>query len=557
MTQMITPTYDVLGIGFGPSNLALAIALQEQARREGRHYHALFLDKQADYRWHGNTLVAQSELQISFLKDLVTLRNPTSPYSFVNYLHAMGRLIDFTNLGTFYPCRMEYNDYLRWVSEQFAEQRVCGETVSRVEPVQGLDGIELVKVLSTDARGHERFRLARSVVVSTGGTPRFPSAFSHLRDDPRVFHHARYLECMAKQRCNQNEPMRIAVIGGGQSAAEAFIDLNDSFPSVKVDMVLRAAVLKPADDSPFVNEIFAPRYTDLVFNEPKAEREKLIQEFHNTNYSVVDLDLIERIYGIFYRQKVAGVDRHAFLCRRNVEAAKADAEARARTEDLRNALLSSISHDLRTPLAAILASATSLREFDGRFEAAVRLDLADTIREEAERLDATVANLLSMSRLEAGQLTVAASAFNVPEVVERAVARRNRGEQRPFDLRIDPATPEDEGDPVLFEQAFGNVVENALRYSPTGAPIAVTVAGQGREVVVEVTDSGPGVAPDEAERIFEKFYRASGARGTAGTGLGLAISRGLLAGMGGRIGVRNRDDGASGLVATLSLKAAA
>ncbi len=221
MTQMITPTYDVLGIGFGPSNLALAIALQEQARREGRHYHALFLDKQADYRWHGNTLVAQSELQISFLKDLVTLRNPTSPYSFVNYLHAMGRLIDFTNLGTFYPCRMEYNDYLRWVSDQFAEQRVCGETVSRVEPVQGPDGIELVKVLSTDARGHERFRLARSVVVSTGGTPRFPSAFNHLRDDPRVFHHARYLECMAKQRCNQNEPMRIAVIGGGQSAAEA------------------------------------------------------------------------------------------------------------------------------------------------------------------------------------------------------------------------------------------------------------------------------------------------------------------------------------------------
>ncbi|MCP8466322.1 SidA/IucD/PvdA family monooxygenase [Pseudomonas sp. ZM23] len=325
MTQMITPTYDVLGIGFGPSNLALAIALQEQARREGRHYHALFLDKQADYRWHGNTLVAQSELQISFLKDLVTLRNPTSPYSFVNYLHAMGRLIDFTNLGTFYPCRMEYNDYLRWVSDQFAEQRAGGETVTRVEPVQGPAGIELLKVLSADARGHERFRLARSVVVSTGGTPRIPSAFSHLRDDARVFHHACYIERMAIQPCTRNEPMRIAVIGGGQSAAEAFIDLNDSYPSVQVDMILRAAVLKPADDSPFVNEIFAPRYTDLVFNEPQAEREKLIQEFHNTNYSVVDLDLIERIYGIFYRQKVAGSERHAFRCRRTVEAAKADA----------------------------------------------------------------------------------------------------------------------------------------------------------------------------------------------------------------------------------------
>ena len=123
MNQMITPTYDVLGIGFGPSNLALAIALQEQAQREGLDYHALFLDKQGDYRWHGNTLVAQSELQISFLKDLVSLRNPTSPYSFVNYLHRQGRLADFINLGTFYPCRMEFNDYLRWVARQFAERQ--------------------------------------------------------------------------------------------------------------------------------------------------------------------------------------------------------------------------------------------------------------------------------------------------------------------------------------------------------------------------------------------------------------------------------------------------
>lgn len=326
MNQMISPTYDVLGIGFGPSNLALAIALQEQAQREGRDYHALFLDKQSDYRWHGNTLVAQSELQISFLKDLVTLRNPTSRYSFVNYLHQQGRLVDFINLGTFYPCRMEYNDYLRWVARQFVEQARYGEEVQRVEPVAGAQGIELLKVISRDAEGHERFRLARSIVLSTGGTPRIPSVFAGLKGDARVFHHARYLERMAQQRCNRHEPMRIAVVGGGQSAAEAFIDLNDSYPSVQVDLVLRAAVLKPADDSPFVNEIFSPNYTDLVFQEPESEREKLIAEYHNTNYSVVDLDLIERIYRIFYRQKVAGDERHGFLCRRNVEATRADAQ---------------------------------------------------------------------------------------------------------------------------------------------------------------------------------------------------------------------------------------
>ncbi|MGG2396277.1 lysine N(6)-hydroxylase/L-ornithine N(5)-oxygenase family protein [Pseudomonas sp. SH1-B] len=326
MTQLIVPTYDVLGIGFGPSNLALAIALQEQAEREGRVYHALFLDRQQDYRWHGNTLVSQSELQISFLKDLVTLRNPSSPYSFVNYLHAQGRLVDFINLGTFYPCRLEYNDYLRWVGQQFADQCAYGESVVRVEPVHAAQGIDQLRVISVDSQGNERFRLARSIVLSTGGTPRIPSAFTHLRDDARVFHHAQYLERMASQPCTRHQPMRIAVVGGGQSAAEAFIDLNDSYPSVQVDMILRAAVLKPADDSPFVNEIFTPDYTDLVFNEPEAEREKLIQEYHNTNYSVVDLDLIERIYGIFYRQKVAKLARHGFLCRRTVESARASGE---------------------------------------------------------------------------------------------------------------------------------------------------------------------------------------------------------------------------------------
>jgi len=120
MTQAIASAvvHDLIGIGFGPSNLALAIALQEHGQVHG-HLDVLFLDKQADYRWHGNTLVSQSELQISFLKDLVTLRNPTSPYSFVNYLKAHGRLVDFINLGTFYPCRMEFNDYLRWVAGQF------------------------------------------------------------------------------------------------------------------------------------------------------------------------------------------------------------------------------------------------------------------------------------------------------------------------------------------------------------------------------------------------------------------------------------------------------
>ncbi|HDS1737860.1 SidA/IucD/PvdA family monooxygenase [Pseudomonas sp. BP8] len=320
MSQNPETIKDLIGVGFGPSNLALAIALEELAQSKGHALDALFIDKQQDYRWHGDTLATQSELQISFLKDLVSLRNPTSPYSFVNYLHQKQRLADFINLGTFYPCRLEYNDYLRWAAEHFATQAVYGEEVLRIEPEVHSGRVEHLRLISRDAQGREHSRRTRSVVIGSGGTPKIPEKFTAFKNDPRVFHHSRYLSGLAKLPCTEGKPMRIAVIGSGQSAAEAFIDLNDSFPSVKVDMILRATALKPADDSPFVNEIFAPDFTDLVFNEPAEQRSKLIGEYHNTNYSVVDLDLIDRIYGILYRQKVAHQFRHNVLCRRDVEA---------------------------------------------------------------------------------------------------------------------------------------------------------------------------------------------------------------------------------------------
>ena len=162
------------------------------------------------------------------------------------------------------------------------------------------------------------------MVVSAGGTPRIPEAFKALNSDSRVFHHSQYLERMAAQPCVSGKPMRIAIIGGGQSAAEAFIDLNDCFPSAQVDLILRGSALKPADDSPFVNEVFSPEFTDLVYQQNTAERERLITEYQSTNYSVVDIDLIERIYGIFYRQKVSGIARHAFRSLTGIESAVAD-----------------------------------------------------------------------------------------------------------------------------------------------------------------------------------------------------------------------------------------
>lgn len=244
------------------------------------------------------------------------------------------------------------------------------------------------------------------------------------------------------------------------------------------------------------------------------------------------------------------------LSRARLATAKSEAEARARTEDLRNALLSSISHDLRTPLAAILASATSLETFGPKFDAATREDLAATIREEAERLDGVVENLLNMSRLEAGALNLRLAAFDAVESVRRTLERRNPAERRAVSLIVSPGVPEAMGDPVLFEQAFGNVVENALRYSPAASQVGVVVRSDEEGLAVEVWDEGGGVPEAELERIFEKFYRSRASARAPGTGLGLAIVRGLMDAMGGEADLANRRDGVAGLVVRLRLAAA-
>jgi L-ornithine N5-oxygenase len=303
--------FDLIGVGCGPSNLALAIALDAKKHTD-RALNCLFLEKQFNYRWHGNTITNQSDLQISFLKDLVSLRDPTSPYSFVNYLHEHDRLVDFINLGTFYPSRLEFNDYLCWVAKHFAHQCRYGEEVMSVEPVMTNGRVKTLRVLSCDIRGEEIIRETKSLVVSAGGTPNIPDIFRSCEKDKRVFHHANYLSALTNFSPSTDEPLRIAVVGGGQSAAEVFIDLNDRYRRAKVDLILRSFSLKPADSSPFVNEIFSPHATDLVFGQSQYERDQWLEEYKHTNYSAVDAPMIEQIYGIFYHQKVSKIERHKF-----------------------------------------------------------------------------------------------------------------------------------------------------------------------------------------------------------------------------------------------------
>ena len=230
----------------------------------------------------------------------------------------------------------------------------------------------------------------------------------------------------------------------------------------------------------------------------------------------------------------------------------------AETERLRSALLTSISHDLRTPLASILGSATSLNSYGPMLDEDGRRELTATIQEEAERLNRFIANLLDMTRLESGAIRPNSGPVDLAEVVGSALERAGKilaGHTVEVDLAAD--LPMLELDAVLFEQVLFNLLDNAAKYAPVGSRILVRAAAEDGRVRIEVMDEGDGIPPADVERIFDKFYRVHAQdRQRAGTGLGLAICRGFVEAMGGTIVAGNRND-RKGAVFTLLLPAAA
>jgi L-ornithine N5-monooxygenase len=294
--------YDVVGIGFGPSNLALALTIREEAG----DLRSLFLERRGGYDWHPGMLLEGAQVQISFLKDLVTLRNPQSHFTFINYLQRQGRLLDFVNLRTFFPTRIEFNDYFRWVAEQLSDQVRYDREVLEIQPVEKGDGlVSHLRIVARRSSGETEEYLTRNLVIATGGVPMLPAGIK-LGEDRRVFHSQDFLRRVTAQYPDANAPYRFVVVGSGQSAAEIFHYLFSQYPRADVTAALRRFAYKPADESAFVNEIFAPATTDLLFSMPEAERLELIRTHADTNYSAVDLELIQTIYKTLYERRVAG-----------------------------------------------------------------------------------------------------------------------------------------------------------------------------------------------------------------------------------------------------------
>jgi len=301
----------VLGVGFGPSNLALAIALDEHNRTGAGVLRARFFEKQPRFGWHRGMLIDDATMQVSFLKDLVTLRDPASDFSFLSYLHAKGRLVDFVNHKVLFPLRIEFHDYLEWAAGRVADLVEYGSEVLDVRVVT--DG-EVVTCFDVMVRrggpsGQVVAHRARNIVVAVGLEPSLPAG---VRLSERVWHNRDLLdrvETLAKACC----PRRFVVLGAGQSAAEATEYLHRRFPHAQVCAVFARYGYAPADDTPFANRIFDPEAIDLYFGAPKDVKRRLFDYHRNTNYSVVDGELIDELYRRVYQEKVQGQQRLRIL----------------------------------------------------------------------------------------------------------------------------------------------------------------------------------------------------------------------------------------------------
>jgi two-component system, OmpR family, sensor histidine kinase KdpD len=255
------------------------------------------------------------------------------------------------------------------------------------------------------------------------------------------------------------------------------------------------------------------------------------------------------------RQLDALIDQGALAIERvflveDVDRAKRSMEA----DRLRSALLTSISHDLKTPLAAILGAAGTMRQLSGALDDAAKAELLATIIDESERLNRFIANLLDITRLESGAIVPQTTLQDLGELVGSALARTAKilAHHR-VDVELAADVPMLELDPVLFEQVLFNLLDNASKYAPANTTIRIRSWREAQSVVLQVLDEGAGIPAGDVERIFDKFYRAQkGDQVRAGTGLGLAISRGFVEALKGTITAANRAD-RSGAVFTIRL----
>lgn len=289
---------DIIGIGFGPSNLGLSIALRERNSLPGNaSITATFVEAKPEFAWHPDMLLPGATMQISFLKDLVTQRNAASEYSFLTFLQESRRLHHFINRQTFFPTRIEFHQYLAWAADRVAADVRYGTRATRV--IGHTDHFEV----TLEGAGAGSLR-ARNIVLAGGLSARLPDG---VRTSARQFHNHSLLSRLADLPGTANRSF--VVVGAGQSAAEVTHYLHEQYPHAHVHAVFGKYGYTPADDSPYANRIFDAEAVDTYYGGRAEIKERLLSYHRSTNYSAVDLPLIERLYEIEYSERVVDARR--------------------------------------------------------------------------------------------------------------------------------------------------------------------------------------------------------------------------------------------------------
>jgi L-ornithine N5-oxygenase len=276
--------YDVLGIGFGPGNVALAIALQEQFPDIRPH----FLEADSASRWQHNMMIANADIQHSPIMDLVTPRNPRSKYSYINYLHESERLFEYFNLGLEFPLRREYAEYVLWASEFFSDQVDYNCRASSVAIKYTPQSDAGVYHVHTDCGRHY---MARTLVLATGRTPHVPEQFQSIPHD-KIIHLSEYLTRINRQA---PEARDVAVIGASQSAIEIILDLTERFKHLKVTNYIRHFAYRQKDLSPQMEASIYPKCVAEHYNRSWEQRRRFNEDLKYQNYSSADMDVLKEL----------------------------------------------------------------------------------------------------------------------------------------------------------------------------------------------------------------------------------------------------------------------
>lgn len=284
---------DCIGIGFGPSNMALAISLQEKGVLD----RCLFLEAADQIDWHPGMLIHGTDIQHNPLRDLVTPRNPASPYGFLSYLKANNRLFDYLNLDAPYPPRTEYAGYVRWIGQQFLDYVKLGTPVRNIQHTTLADGAPGYKVQA--GAGAEYF--ARTISFGTGRSAMIPDQFQPLLSE-NVVHLTDYLPAKERWLSRGTRP-RIAVVGGSQSSAEILLDLC---AEADVVSIARSFGFKHKDLSPFTENIYTPSFVDFFHNAGVEGQNRMTNELWRSNYGAADPDVVAALNLRMYEQQVTG-----------------------------------------------------------------------------------------------------------------------------------------------------------------------------------------------------------------------------------------------------------